>query len=99
MSTRHRRMGLVFGFGLGAALLASAVFTSDPAEAQTGVGFCSASSDLSPTGRQSAMVVATAREPWVCLRYHLGGAVDPSTPDCWVVGRAIGCTEVHDVSE
>jgi hypothetical protein len=98
MSTRNKRMGWALGLGLGAALLAAYALVDRPAEAQQPMGqFCSASSELSPTGRQQAMVVPSGRDPSVCIRYKLGGVVPTTVPDCWTVGRSmLGCVQIVD---
>lgn len=97
MSTLRKRIGLVLG--LGAAILASYALVSNSAEAQPSGGYCSASSEISPTGRQRAMVVPSGRDPAICIRYKLGGAVRTTVPDCWRVGRYLGCVQIVDAPQ
>lgn len=59
---------------------------------------CSASSELSDTGRQYAMVWNSPREPDQCLRQKLGGEAPPDLPDCWKMGDDIGCEDIRDVN-
>lgn len=56
---------------------------------------CSASSD-GPTGRQYARIKNSPREPWKCIRTKLGTDAPPGTPDCWQMGKEIGCTDIID---
>ena len=99
MITNHKRAGLALGLGLGlgGALLVSSVFVSKSAEAGP-MGFCSASSEISASGRQNAMVSVSPREPWICLRTKLGGFAPPGAPSCWQVAHMLGCMEVHDLN-
>ncbi len=69
----------------------------EAAEAQVIWGFCSASSELSPTGIQWARVSVSPRDPMICIRETLGGAVPQGTPNCWVVAHQLGCESTHDV--
>lgn len=59
---------------------------------------CSASSELSDTGRQYAMVWNSPREPDKCLRQKLGGEAPLDLPDCWAMGDDIGCEDIRDVN-
>lgn len=68
------------------------------ADSERRTRLCSASSDFSPTGRQLARVWNSPRDPDYCLREKLGEPVDPDDyPDCWTVGRTIGCKTIVDV--
>ena len=77
-----------------------------PADLQTGdqealldtYGYCSASSELSPTGRQNALIKVSPREPDVCVRIKLGGIAGPGVPDCWKIAHELGCDVVVDLN-
>jgi len=75
--TRQRKLL----FGLGAALLAAATFTSASASAESLL--CSASGS---GGRQAALLTVSDRDPQVCIRQFLGIPVT-GLPDCWTAAR------------
>lgn len=97
MSVHRRHVGLALRFGLGAAALASIAFMASSAGAGP-QGYCSASSPISPTGRQNAIVSISPRDPSVCVRIKLGGTADSFLPDCWKVAATLGCFEVVDLN-
>lgn len=93
----HRRIGLVLRYGLAAAFVASLACVGISAAAGL-QGYCSASSPISPTGRQNALVSVSPRDPSICVRIKLGGTADSFTPDCWKVAYSLGCSEVVDLN-
>jgi len=98
MRNHDHRIALGIRLGIVAAILSFSAFAAaDPPEIQT-TGYCSASSPVSPTGRQLAMVNVSPREPDVCVRIKLGATADRYVPDCWKVGHALGCTQVVDLN-
>jgi hypothetical protein len=101
MDTCHKRSRLALRLALGALLAASAVLGAGAATAEQPrpLAICSASSELSPTGRQYATVRPSGRDPSICIRAKLGGSADVSVPDCWRAARMSGLSCVQIVDE
>lgn len=79
--TKQRKLAQVLRFGLGAAILASAAFTSGSVQAQTAV-ICSAGGS-----RELARLSVSRRDSSICIRQFLGVPVPPNTPSCWEAAR------------
>jgi hypothetical protein len=84
-------------YELPALLLAAFAALPSPDEAQPAArsvyAVCSAPSAASATGRQWAQVVGSPLVPTLCQRELLGGEAPAEFPDCFEVGRALGCRE------
>lgn len=86
---------LLLGLGL---LLAAPLLTNTAAAESPALAICSASDNLSSTGRQYATVTVSPRDPSFCVRRKLGGEAPMGVPSCWDAARQAGffCTTIVD---
>ena len=91
--TKQSTIGRVIGFGIGAAIVAAAAFTSSTASADPPLP-CShgASTGL-------AYLYVSTSDPSICIRQLTSLPVPPGTPSCWEVARANNLSCVNPITQ